>query len=165
VHIRKRVPEERESELKGTALDVVAAPLSFEVRGVRVDASGVTPLNCSAGVVEGGFVEVVGVLTPTGVRATSVECRDNAGGGGNGAENRTITARGTASAVDLAALRFTVTGSTGTYTVQWDAEGTSFKRVTPATLAGASVKVQGRVEAGVLVARQVQRDDGRNDED
>lgn len=161
-HIRKRSTGESETQLKGTALEVVASPLSFEVRGVRVDASGVTPLNCAAGVVEGGFVDVVGVLTATGVRATSVECRADTGAG---ADNRTLTARGTASAVDLAAQRFTVTGSTGTTTAQWHAQDTVFKRVTPATLAGAAVKVQGPLEGGVLMAREIKLDDGRDDED
>lgn len=173
VHIRKRATEERETVLKGTAIDVVAAPLSFEVRGVRVDASAVVPLNCGTALAEGRFVEVVGVLTATGVRATSVECRaDNGIGTGNGngsgngnSDGRTITARGTASAIDLAAHRFTVTGPTGTYTVQWDDAATSFKRVTPATLEGAAVRVQGPVTAGVLAARQVMLDNGRADED
>jgi hypothetical protein len=158
VHVRKRSSGESETRLRGTALDVVAVPLSFEVRGVRVDASGVAPLGCGTGLAEGRFVEVEGVLTATGVRASRVECRAETGGG-------TLTARGSASAVDLAARRFTVTGATGTYTVQWDAEDTSFKRVTPATLAGAPVQVQGPLEAGVLMARQVRRDDGRGNED
>lgn len=140
---------EAEAELKGNVEGLDLATRRFSVRGVAVDASRAEIESCPNGALaEGQFVEVEGALGATGVIAKSVHCEDEPDGA-------TIERKGTAGSVDAAASRFTLDSGAGTVlTVRWT-ELTYFKNVTPATLAGQRVEVEGRLVDGVLVAQKV----------
>lgn len=141
---------EAEAELKGNVEALDLATLRFSVRGVAVDASRAEIESCPNGVLaDGQFVEVEGALGATGVIAKSVHCEDEP-------EDATIERKGTAGSVDAAASRFTLSTGTGAVlTVRWT-ELTYFKNVTPATLSGQRVEVEGKLVDGVLVAQKVQ---------
>ena len=86
---------------------------------------------------------------PTGVIAKSVHCEDEPSGA-------TVERKGTAGSVDLAAQRFVLTLSGGaTLNVSWSGV-TFFEDVTPATLAGQRLEVEGKLVDGVLVAKKIQ---------
>ncbi|MFT3954413.1 MAG: DUF5666 domain-containing protein [Piscinibacter sp.] len=140
---------EAEAELKGNVEGLDLATLHFSVRGVAVDASRAEIESCPNGALaDGQFVEVEGALGATGVIAKSVHCEDEPDGA-------TVERKGTAGSVDAAASRFTLsTGSGEVLAVRWT-ELTYFKNVTPATLAGQRVEVEGRLVDGVLVAQKV----------
>ncbi len=139
---------EAEAELKGNIEGLDLAALRFSVRGVAVDASR-AEIECPNGALaEGQFVAIEGALGATGVIAKSVHCEDEPG-------DATVERKGTASSVDAAASRFTLTTETGAVlTVSWT-ELTYFKNVTPAALAGQRVEVEGKLVDGVLVAKKV----------
>jgi hypothetical protein len=141
---------EAEAELKGNVEALDLATLRFSVRGVAVDASRAEIESCPNGALaDGQFVEVEGALGATGVIAKSVHCEDEPG-------DATIERKGTAGSVDAAASRFTLSsGTDAVLTVRWT-ELTYFKNVTPATLAGQRVEVEGKLIDGVLVAQKVQ---------
>ena len=139
-----------EAELKGNVVGLDAAGVHFEVRGVSVDASNAKFEDCPAGkLAEGLFVEIEGRLGATGVIAKSVKCED-------APADATVERKGTAGGVDLAAQRFVLTLSGGaTLNVRWS-DLTFFEDVTPATLAGQQVEVEGKLVDGVLVAKKIQ---------
>ncbi len=139
-----------EAELKGNVVGLDAAGVHFEVRGVGVDASNAKFEDCPAGkLAEGLFVEIEGRLGATGVIAKSVKCED-------APADATVERKGTAGGVDLAAQRFVLTLSGGaTLNVSWS-DLTFFEDVTPATLAGQQVEVEGKLVDGVLVAKKIQ---------
>lgn len=144
---------EAEAELTGTILGFDAATQRFQVRGVPVDASNAEIEDCPGGVLADGlFVEVEGALVATGMAAREVHCEAEPSGG-------TVGRHGTASAVDLAGSRFVLTpqGSTP-LEVRWTGD-TYFERVTPQTLAGRRVEVEGVIEGGVLTARKIEAED------
>lgn len=140
---------EAEAELKGTILGLDGATRRFTVRGVAVDAGGAA-VECPGGTLaEGQFVEVEGSLNATGMVAREVHCEDEPTGG-------TVGRKGVAGSVDVAASRFVLTPDTGTpLTVRWTA-ATYFEHVTPQTLGGARVQVEGVLENGVLTAKKVE---------
>ena len=136
-------------ELHGDITDFTSLA-SFKVRGVPVDASSATidlsacPTGTTA-LANGLFVEVSGNLATSGasrVVATAVKCESVVRG------VSIVDRIGTASNVDTTGLTFTLTpantsGGTPTpITVRWTSL-TYFLGVTPATLAGATVDVQG----------------------
>ena len=136
-------------ELHGDITDFTSLA-SFKVRGVPVDASSATidlsacPTGTTA-LANGLFVEVSGNLATSGasrVVATAVKCESVVRG------VSIVDRIGTASNVDTTGLTFTLTpantsgGSPTPITVRWTSL-TYFLGVTPATLAGATVDVQG----------------------
>jgi Domain of unknown function (DUF5666) len=141
---------EAEASLKGTVVGYDAATQRFQVRGVDVDASQAEIEGCPAGrVAEGLFVEVEGRLGATGVIAKSVHCEDEPG-------DAVVERKGTASSVDTAARRFTLTLSTGdTLAVTWS-EVTFFENASAANLAGQRVEVEGKLVEGVMQARKIE---------
>ena len=125
---------------------------SFQVRGVNVDASTAAITGCPAsGLADGLYVELEGSLTPTGVRATELHCDGEPAGA-------TVERGGVAGSVDTVAQTFVVSNSTGTpVPVSWTTT-TLFQNVSPATLAGKRVEIEGQFNGNVLVARQIELD-------
>lgn len=136
-------------ELHGSITDFTSLA-SFKVRGVPVDASTATVdlSACPTGttvLANGLFVEVSGNLSTTGssrVVATEVKCESMVRG------VSIVDRVGAASNVDTTALTFTLTptvsasGTSTPITVRWTSL-TYFRGVTPATLSGATVNVEG----------------------
>ena len=140
---------EPQVELRGTVYGYDPVGPTFELRGVSADASLATVRDCGAGLAVGVFVGVRGNLTPTGVAAQEVRCESTAPSGS------VIERRGSASAVDVVARTFTLTPLVGApVAVDWTAL-TFFRDVTPATLNGANVDVEGVLVNGRLVALRV----------
>ena len=144
---------EPEAELRGNVIGFDAVAKTFQVRGVAVDANGATLESCPGGVLaEGLYVEIEGSLPATGVKAKKVHCEDEPSGA-------TVEREGTASAVDMGATSFTLTTSGGTaVAVRWTST-TYFSNVSPATLSGQRVEVQGTLSNGVLIAQKIAVDD------
>jgi hypothetical protein len=141
-----------EGELKGNLNGYVAATKRFVVRGVAVDASAASIQGCPAtGLAEGLFVEVHGSLVSTGVMAKTVQCESESSGS-------TVERSGVASAVDAAAKTFTLERQSGAVSVKWS-DTTFFGGVTPQTLAGRTVQVEGQLNGAVLNASKVEIDD------
>jgi hypothetical protein len=145
---------EAEAELKGTVIGLDPATLSFQVRGVAVDAAAAKIEGCPGGrLAEGLFVELEGRLGPTGVIAKSVHCEDEPG-------DAVVERKGTAGNVDPAARRFVLTLSTGgTLPVSWS-DITYFENGSADTLAGQRVEVEGKLVDGVMQARKIQVESG-----
>jgi hypothetical protein len=124
------------------------------VRGVPVDASGIVVSNQCPGVsalTNGLEVQVTAIQqanTPV-VYATSLSCK---------VQNKVLirTMVGLATNVDTNAKNFvlTPTGSSSVQSVQWS-DNTTFFGLTPATLANTSVRVEGYLNANMLVARTI----------
>jgi len=142
-----------DSELKGdiSAFDPVAN--TFVVRGTSVNASTATLQGCPAGGLANGlFVQIQGRQITTGVVASSVQCQGEPAGA-------TVERQGTATAVDTSASTFTLVTSHGTSTpVQWSSS-TFFEGVSPQTLSGKPVEIEGTFSGSVLVARKIALDD------
>ncbi|MBX3606623.1 MAG: hypothetical protein KF788_15195 [Piscinibacter sp.] len=144
---------EAEAELTGTVVDLDVATQRFTVRGVPVDARNAELEGCPNGVLaEGQFVQIEGALGATGVLAREVHCEDEPEGG-------TVGRKGVAGAVDVAGSRFVLTPASGApVTVAWTS-GTIFEKVTPQSLDGARVEVEGVLAGGVMTARKIERAD------
>lgn len=128
---------------------------SFVVRGVPVDASGINVAEKCPGVTLANDLQVEVTATQQAdtpvVLATNLKCQVKAA----------IIIRpvdGTASNVDTAAKTFslTVTGATTTQSVQWNSS-TTFVGVTPAALAGSTVRVEGYLSGTSLIARTISK--------
>lgn len=143
---------DEESELKGNISGYVAATKRFVVRGVSVDASAALIQGCPAtGLADGLFVEVHGGLVSTGVMAKTLECEIEPSGS-------TVERTGVASAADTATRTFTLTRSSGPISVTWS-DNTFFSGVTPQTLNGKTVQVEGQLNGAVLNASKVELED------
>lgn len=141
-----------EAELKGTITGFNPATMTFAIRDVVVDASAVQIEDCPAGgLADGLFVEVHGSLSSTGVVAEELHCGDEPSGG-------IIEREGAAGSVDLAARTFALTHDGRTQLVSWN-ELTFFRDLTPQTLAGKEVGVEGVMSGGVLNASKIKLDD------
>ena len=142
-----------QSELTGDITGFNAAALTFVVRGTSVDASTAQLQDCPAtGLADGLFVQVTGRISSTGVVATTVECQ-------NEPSDATVEREGRASSVDTTAQTFTLTRSGGSsVAVHWTTT-TFFKGVTPQTLEGKSVQIEGTFSGTTLVARSIEADD------
>jgi hypothetical protein len=142
-----------EAELKGTVSGFVPATGRLTVRDVPVDSTGAQLQNCPVGgLVDGLFVEIKGSLTATGVLAQRIECKSEPEGG-------IVERKGLAGNVNLDARTFTLTPASGApQLVRWTAN-TFFSDITPQTLSGVAVEVEGPIVAGVLVALKVKPDD------
>lgn len=145
--------------LIGTISDYVD-PSSFVVRGVPVDATGVTLNNCSTNTLSGytGTVKVQATqqANTAVVLATRIDCQST---------NTTKLIKpyeGTVASVDSTAKTFSLTSGGSTRTVQWN-DTTTFSGLTVTTLQGQPVHVDGYNDTnGVFVARVVRLDDDSN---
>jgi hypothetical protein len=144
---------EDDSELRGNVSAFDAASNTFTVRGVFVDAASATLQGCPAGGLANGlYVQVDGSLTNSGVAARTVRCEGEPAGG-------TVERRGVASAVDLVTRSFTLTPQQGAaVTVDW-IDSTYFRDLTPSTLGGKSLRVEGTFIGSALVASKVEVQD------
>lgn len=145
--------------LIGTISDYVSDS-SFMVRGVPVDASGITPTNCPATFAFSSYTDAIKVQasqqsgTPV-VKAVRIECQST---------NTTKLIKpldGTVTSVDPVAKTFSLTLSAGstTQTVQWN-DITTFLGLSADTLAGKVVHVDGYTDSNnAFVARVVSLDD------
>jgi len=142
-----------ESELRGNVAGFDAATQRFTVRDVVVDASNATLEGCPAsGLADGLYVEVAGALGSTAVLAHSVHCEDEPSGA-------TIEREGVVAAVDLAAATLSLVPEHGlSVSVQWTA-GTYFGGVTPQTLLGKKVSVEGTLSGSMLIAKKIKLGD------
>jgi hypothetical protein len=142
-----------EAELKGNIRGTISAPASFIVRDVTVDARTATLQGCPAGgLVDGLYVQVSGSLGSSGVLARTIQCQ----GEPSGAD---IEREGVASAVNAGAMNFTLTPkSQPAVSVTWTSK-TYFGNVTPTTLAGQKVNVEGTLSGGVLTAKKIKVED------
>lgn len=141
-----------EGELKGNISGYVAATKRFLVRGVMVDASAASIQGCPAnGLADGLFVEVHGGLVSAGVMAKTVQCESESSGA-------TVERTGVGSAVDTSAKTLTLTPQTSSpVSVKWS-DTTFFGDVTPQTLAGKSLHVEGQLNGAVLSASKIELD-------
>lgn len=142
---------ESEAELQGTITGFNAATQTFTIRDVAIDASRASLENCPAGgLADGVFAEVHGSLNNTTVIAAQVGCESEPAGG-------TVEREGVASGVDPSAMTFVLTNSGKAQVVGWSAQ-TFFRNVTPATLNGKKLNVEGVLGNGVLSASKVKLD-------
>jgi hypothetical protein len=144
---------EPEAELKGTIVGFDSVANTLRIRDVLVSLAGAELESCPAtGLSDGLFVELEGRLGPTGVTAKKVECK-------NEPASAVIERKGVAGAVDQAAATFTLTANGKLpVAVRWTA-ATFFRSVTPQTLNGLTVEVEGTLIDGVLEATKVKVDD------
>ncbi len=148
IRLRKKELEfQAEAEIRGTITDFVSLA-DFKLRGVAIDASGASLKSCPTPLADGLFVEVEGRLTGTGVKASSLKCEDGSAAG------MMIELRGVASQVDLGAKTFVLNQAGSTRLVRWT-DMTYFADLSPATLAGKTVEVEGFVQGSELIARKV----------
>ena len=138
-----------EAALRGNLRGYVAATGRFFVRDVGVDASGASVQGCpAAGLADGQFVVVQGAVSSAGVVAQKVQCEAEPA-------DAEVERDGLAGAVDIAAAAFTLTTESGsTVSVSWTAT-TYFGGVTPQTLSGKVVQVEGSLVGGRLVAAKI----------
>lgn len=141
-----------EAELKGSVTAFNPATMTFAVRDVVVDASNAQIEGCPAGgLADGLFVEVHGSLSSSGVVAEELHCGDAPSGG-------TIEREGVAGSVDLAARTFVLTHDGRSQLVSWN-DQTFFRNVTPQTLAGKELGVEGVMSGSTLNASKIKFDD------
>jgi Domain of unknown function (DUF5666) len=142
-----------EAELKGNISAFVAATKQFTLRGVAVDASAATLKGCPAGGLANGlFVELKGSVSPTGVKASSIQCS-------NEPAEATVEREGIAGTVDVTAKTFQITPEKGpAINVKWT-DATYFGGLTTATLSGKKVQAEGALVGGVLTATKVKLND------
>lgn len=152
VKIRKKQDDD-EVQLSGTLTDYDSTGQRFQLRGVSVSAAGAVLNGCSGGLRDGLFVEVTGSIVSNDVVAERIACGQEPPGG-------VVEREGVAGAVDGAARRFTLTPDQGAaLTVQWS-DATYFGNgLTPQTLAGQELEVEGSMNGGVLMAKRIHRDD------
>jgi hypothetical protein len=143
---------ESEAELQGTITGFNAATQTFTVRDVAVDASRASLEGCPAsGLADGVFAEIHGSLNNTTVIAEQVQCESEPAGG-------IVEREGTAGSVDPSAMTFVLTDQGKSQVISWSAQ-TFFRNVTPATLSGKKVNVEGVLVNGALNASKVKLDD------
>lgn len=144
---------EPEVELKGTIVNFNSIANTMQIRDVAVRLAGAELEGCPAtGLLDGLFVELEGSLGPTGVNAKKVECKDEPA-------SAVIERKGVAGSVDLTAATFMLTASgKPPLAVRWTA-ATFFRSVTPQTLSGKTVEVEGTLVNGNIEATKVKVDD------
>ena len=151
VRIRTGNAADTEIRLDGTITDFVSVS-DFRVRGVAVNASGVNALAAcpAAGLSNGLFVEIGGRIDPAQGRVVAERLRCVAS-----AVGRVVTIEGLAGDVSSAARSFTLAPSGGPVrTVGWT-DLTYFDGVTPATLAGRTLSVDGFGDGNSLTAIKI----------
>ena len=141
-----------EAELHGNISALDATGATFTVRDVTVDASAAALSGCPAtGLANGLFVEVHGATISTGVRALTIQCEGESSG--------STVREGKASAVDVVARTLALTPEGRSPIIVTWTDATFFGGVTPATLAGKSVQVEGSLVGGGIAATKVKLDD------
>ena len=140
-----------DADLRGTATNVDLLARTFSVRGVSVQAATATFTDCAADW-SNSFVEVSGRLGPGGVVADTVLCKPDPQGA-------VIERRGVAGNVLPLANTFTLTAGGQSLNVRWTLL-TFFRDVqrTRESLNGASLRVEGVLVNGVLVATKIRLD-------
>jgi hypothetical protein len=120
-----RLPEaNRDAEVEG-AITVFTSATSFEISGLKVDATNATFPNGQTGVVLGARVEVHGTVTNGVLVATKVEVEDR-----TGTVQRELELRGAMGNLDATAKTFALRGVT-----VWFGGTVTYKNGTEATLA------------------------------
>lgn len=149
VQIRKSALGDIQVQLRGVITDFAGID-RFTVRGVMVDATAATMNGCvNSPLASGLFVEVGGNIANNIVKAVSITCDASP------PVDATLTFKGTAENVNADAHTFTLTiAGAAVRTVNWT-DNTLFAGVTPATLGGQSVQVDGFMRQGALVATAV----------
>jgi hypothetical protein len=149
VRIRRSGTGQAQVELKGAITDFVNGG-NFLVRGVPVDATAATMNGCgNTPLANGLFIEVAGNIVNSIVKAVSITCDATP------PADATLTFSGTANNVNIDARTFMLTiAGIATRAASWT-DKTLFVDVTPATLAGKTVEVEGFVRQGVLVATKI----------
>ena len=144
---------ESEAELHGTIVGYDAATQRFSVRDVAVDGATATLEGCPAGgLADGLYVEIEGAMSSSGVVAKKVHCESEP-------DDASVEREGVAGSVDTVARTFSLAVEHGAAVpVRWT-DTTYFGGVTPGTLAGRKVQVEGSFVDGVLVAQKVKGDD------
>lgn len=138
--VKSSKSEVSDASLKGSITEYVSNS-NFVVRGVTVDASGVSGLT---GLSNGVFVEVTGVVNNGAVKATAVEIKTPTTGA-------RLERSGTVSALNTTAKTFQL----GTQLVNYT--NASFEDGTASNLAdGSIVKVEGVLTDNVLQAREIE---------
>jgi Domain of unknown function (DUF5666) len=144
---------EPEAELKGTIVNFDSVANTLRIRDVFVALTGAELESCpNTGLRDGLFVELEGTLGPSGVTARKVGCKAEP-------DSAVIAREGVAGAVDLAAASFTLTPEgRPAVAVRWTA-ATFFRSVTPQTMGGLTVEVEGTLVNGILEATKIKVDD------
>ena len=160
-----------DARLRGTVSKALAGSV-FELDGTPVQVDGATRFDKGslASLVVGVVVEVRGVLQAGTILASRVTVRkaeDNSGGSGNGNGNGGggngggtddiggIELHGTASAIDLAANRFTLTHAGGSsYTVTYSGDFDSVVSTSPKLEVKGTLSSDGRSIQAILIKRE-----------
>lgn len=149
VHVRKKALGDVQVQLKGAITDLMAMG-HFAVRGVTVDAGAAMMNGCgNTPLTHGLFVEVEGNIVNNVVRAVSVTCDATP------PVDATLVFKGTANDVNVNARSFTLTIVGAAPRASSWTDKTLFDGVTPATLAGKTVEVEGFLRQGGLVATKI----------
>lgn len=145
---------EDDSELSGNIVAFDSVARTFMLRGVLVNASAATLQGCPAtGLSSGLYVHVSGTLASSGVAATTIRCESEPAGS-------SVERQGLGSGVDAATRAFILTPSQGgPVTVQWTDTTYFGNGLTPATLSGKSIEVEGSFVGLALVATKIKLDD------
>jgi hypothetical protein len=151
VRIRRGDASDSAITLEGSITDFQSIA-SFRVRGVGVDATGVSPLSAcpASGLANGLFVEISGRINVADGRVIGerLRCVPDPSG-------RVLTLEGAAGNVNASAQSFTLTpGTGGAWVVAWTAN-TYFEGVTAATLAGRTVSVEGFADGANFIALKI----------
>lgn len=142
-----------EVELHGSILDFVSSA-DFSVRGLRMNATG-AEIDCPSGTVlkNGLQVKIEGFLAADGsVKVKEVECEQLTDG------SATVEREGVAGTVNSDAKTFILTGSAAV-NVKWNDATLFVDSLTPATMGGKKLEVEGVVTGGVLTAAKIKLDD------
>lgn len=149
IRVRDKPPGDAQVELKGVVTDLSSSG-EITVRGVTVDA-GTVPVNGCGNTLlaTGQFLEVKGKIINNVVTAVSVDCTTTP------PPDATLAFKGTAEKVDVDQRTFTLKPADASQRVATWSDTTLFVDVTPATLAGKSVEVEGYIRGNALVATKV----------
>jgi hypothetical protein len=142
VNLTPVVKEAQHVELEGLVANFVSIA-NFEVQGLKVDASKVSP---TVSVSNGVRVEVEGTVTNGVLVATKVELK-------NESVEAEIELFGTVGGLNAAAQTFTM--RSGAVTVHWSSATVFESPLTATTLDGRAVEVKGNVVSGVVEATRI----------
>jgi hypothetical protein len=142
VNLTPVVKEGQKVEIEGLVANFVSIA-NFEVQGLKVDASKVSP---AVSVSNGVRVEVEGTVTNGVLVATKVELKNE------GVEAE-VELFGTVAGLNATAQTFTL--RSGTVTVHWSGTTIFESPLTAGTLDGKSVEVKGNVVNGIVEATRI----------
>lgn len=142
-----------EVELHGSILNFVSSA-DFSVRGLKMNAA-TAEIDCPSGTALRNDlqVKIEGFLATDGsVKVKELECVKLDDG------ISTVEREGVASNVNVDAKTFVLTGSSAV-NVKWDDATLFVKSLTPATMGGKKLEVEGNLKGGVLTASKIKHDD------